>query len=117
MTYLDLSHSQRAFDRWRDTYNLERPHQALAMTTPASRYRMSNRAFPETLPAIEYSPDDQIRKVQDGGFIRLQGHKFRVGKAFIGSPVGLRQTNRDGVWDVYFCQQHVRRVDLAALSD
>ncbi len=34
---------------------------------PASRYRPSARAFPQRLPALEYGPDDQVRKVQQGG--------------------------------------------------
>jgi transposase InsO family protein len=50
----DLSHCQRRFDAWRKIYNLERPHEALDMQVPASRYTMSKQAFPETLPLIEY---------------------------------------------------------------
>ncbi|MGH2671036.1 MAG: IS481 family transposase, partial [bacterium] len=46
----DLPQCQREFDRWRDVYNLERPHEALALAVPASRYQPSPRAFPEVLP-------------------------------------------------------------------
>ena len=43
-----------AFDEWRDEYNLHRPHQALDMQVPASRYRPSGMAYCEQLPPIEY---------------------------------------------------------------
>ena len=115
MSYGDLLQCQQAFDRWRNVYNLERPHQALGMATPASRYQISSRAFPETLPAIEYGPDDQIRKVQEGGFVHFQGRTFRVSRGFKGLPIALRQTSQDGVWNVHFCQQQIHRIDLAAL--
>lgn len=31
--------AQTAFDRWRDIYNLQRPHQALDYQVPMDRYR------------------------------------------------------------------------------
>lgn len=36
---------QRAFDRWRRTYNQERPHEALGQRPPASVYAVSHRSF------------------------------------------------------------------------
>jgi transposase InsO family protein len=33
-----LQHAQRAVDGWRQEYNRDRPHQSLAMTTPAQRF-------------------------------------------------------------------------------
>jgi transposase InsO family protein len=52
--FTSLEHCQREFDRFRNRYNLERPHDALGLETPASRYRISPIPFPETLPPIEY---------------------------------------------------------------
>ena len=37
-----------------DFYNLQRPHHALDLNTPASRYTVSPRPFPETLPTVDY---------------------------------------------------------------
>lgn len=108
----DRSECQRRFDRWREIYNHERPHQALGMDVPASRYRPSARAFPETLPSVEYAPDLKVRKVGGEGRLSVAGKNFRIGRAFAGEPVGLRQTNVDGVIEVYFCQQHVYTIDL-----
>lgn len=39
--FADSGELQRAFDHWRMVYNLERPHEALDMAVPASRYQPS----------------------------------------------------------------------------
>jgi transposase InsO family protein len=108
----DLAHCQREFDRWRNIYNLERPHESLNMQVPAQRYRPSERNFPERLPDIEYAPHDQVRKVQAQGELSFQGHTFRICKALRGYPVALRPTTMDGQWQVFFCHQHVATIDL-----
>jgi transposase InsO family protein len=108
----NLVHCQTRFDQWRDVYNLQRPHQALAMAVPASRYHASPRAFPEALPSIEYGPDDIVRKVQAEGLISYQNRCIRLSKAFRGLPVALRPTSEDGILDVFFCHQKVAHIDL-----
>ena len=108
----DLAHCQREFDRWRDVYNLERPHDALGLAVPASRYRASPLTFPEVLPPIEYGPGDLVRKVAEGGAISYRNRPFRVGRAFFGYPVALRPTLVDGVLDVFFCHQKVAQINL-----
>jgi transposase InsO family protein len=112
--FRDCRDAQRHFDRWRDVYNTERPHRALAMQPPISRYAPSPRSLPPTLPPIEYAPDDDIRRVQWNGEIYLAGHRFRIGKAFHGYPVALRPTVIDGELEVFFCHQRVRRIRLDA---
>ena len=34
-----------------------------------------------------------------------------VGSALTGEPVALRPTRDAGLWDVYYCQQRVGRID------
>ena len=106
-----LGDVQASFDPWRDSYNFERPHEALAYQPPASRFQPSMRRFPSVLPPIYYDRDDEVRKVQDKGRISFRGRTLLVGRAFIGDPVGLRPT-ADGIWDVYYCHQRVATVDL-----
>jgi len=108
----DLLHTQQHFDAWRDDYNLHRPHEALAMEVPARRYQPSPRAFPEQIPPLEYAADLIIRKVRAGGRIRFQRHEARVGTPFIGEFVGLRATDADGVWIVYFGTLPLGRLDF-----
>lgn len=109
--FTDLAHCQRRFDRWRQVYNFERPHESLDMQVPAQRYRPSTRAMPASLPPIEYCAHDQVRCVSDKG-ISFRGQRFRICKAFKGYPVALRPTQIDGQWQVYFCHQHITTIDL-----
>lgn len=112
--FRDCRHAQQHFDRWREVYNTERPHHALTLQTPISRYAASPRSLPPTLPAIEYGPDDEVRRVQWNGEIYFRGACFRIGKAFHGQPVALRPTAIDGALDVFFCHQRIRRLYLNA---
>jgi transposase InsO family protein len=109
-----LAECQQAFDRWRRIYNHERPHEALQLDTPSSRYRASPRSFPETLPAIEYWPGDTVRKVDAAARISFKNRSWKIGKAFRGQQVALRQTGEDGLFHVYFCAQKVGVIDLRA---
>ncbi|MEQ8379423.1 IS481 family transposase [Parvibaculum sp.] len=108
----DLRHCQTAFDRWRLVYNCERPHQALDMDVPATRYRPSERSFPEALPPIEYGSEHKVRRVQQLGWINFKGKAFRLPKAFAGYPVGLVPTTDDGLWHVIFASRHIAEIDL-----
>lgn len=111
-TFDSLEHCQKSFNRWRSVYNHERPHEALAMAVPASRYQVSPREFLETLPPIEYGPGDLIRKVDHKGDISFRGKSFRIGKAFHRYPVALRPTLTDGLYNVFFCHQEVAQINL-----
>jgi transposase InsO family protein len=100
-----LAQWQQHFNTWRQIYNHERPHEALAMQVPASRYQPSRRAYPEQLPTIEYGPADIVRKVRHLGHIKYAGHDYHIGSAFYGLHVALKPTTKDGVFDVFFCHQ------------
>jgi transposase InsO family protein len=111
--FKDLQHCQRLFDRWRDVYNFERPHESLDMQPPAKRYRMSVRRFPGTLAPIEYGPADTVRHVQADGIIHFKGKNFHVCQALRGYPVALRPGQTDGSYTVHFCRQIVGSIDLS----
>jgi transposase InsO family protein len=107
-----LEITQQRFDAWRVMYNTERPHQALDQDVPASRYRLSPRPFPETLPSIEYGPDDIVRKVQDGGIVHFKNEEYRVSNSFKGYPVAIRPTSCDGVFDICFLKHVIGHIDI-----
>jgi len=111
--FKDLDDVQRRFTEWRHVYNFKRPHEALGMQTPASRYSASPRSMPSKLPEVVYGPDDIVRRVQEGGRITIYGRRLRVGKALIGHDVALRpRLDRDGVFDVYFCHHKLEPIEL-----
>lgn len=107
-----LAQWQLIFDQWRVVYNTERPHEALSMAVPASRYQPSQRRYPEKLPAIEYGLDDIVRKVRRFGHIKYEGREYHVGSAFYGLHVALRPTISDGLFDVFFCNHKIGKLDL-----
>ena len=110
-----LQETQQAFNSWRHEYNFERPHDALDLDVPASRYMPSLRSFPGVLPPIEYDEELEVRKVKENGSIKLKGGYAFVGKAFSGEPVGLREVG-NGIWDVYYCHQRIDHLDLNSPS-
>jgi transposase InsO family protein len=111
----DLDDAQHAFDTYRDLYNHERPHQALGLDVPVSRYRPSDRPYPEVLPAIEYDPTMEVRKVDSIGYIALHGQRHRISRALIGQPVALQiHPQNETQRIVYFCHHTVRTIDLRA---
>lgn len=104
---------QQAFDQWRAVYNHIRPHQALQMAVPASRYQPSPRRFPDALPSIEYGPDDTVAKVMSLGVVHLLGHTMHVSKALQGHYIAARPCDeQDGVYDLYFAHHRLARIDL-----
>lgn len=116
--FANLGEVQRAFDRWRTVYNCERPHEALALATPATRYRPSPRPYLEHLPPIEYGPDAMVYRVPVNGWLRIHGRRIKVSNALTGLPIGVRaHPDRDGVLDLYFCHQRFMRVDLRDRED
>ncbi|HPJ33399.1 MAG TPA: IS481 family transposase [Spirochaetota bacterium] len=114
---LDFSTMQNEFDRWRDIYNFERPHESLSMKVPGQVYCESKREYPEVLPQIEYSPGDKVLQVRDGGRIHYQGKGLRIGKAFTGEFVAIRPTINDHKIEVYYCNQLIKVIDLKMKYD
>jgi transposase InsO family protein len=109
--YSELQEWQSAFNIWRTLYNCERPHEALELAVPASRYTPSDRMFPETLPKIGYENGDILRKVDANGKISFKNTMYRIGIGMHGSPVALRETKEDGVLDVFYCHQKVKSIN------
>lgn len=104
---------QTAFDRWRQVYNFERPHDALAGKVPASRYAPSPRAFPDRLPDITYPEGACVRKVQHAGRISYKGRELRLPKALHGYPVALQPRPEDeSLIEVFFCTTPIAKIDL-----
>ena len=112
--FADLAEAERRLESWRHVYNHERPHEALGLSTPATRYRASPRDYRETVEPFDYAPDDRVRKVQQNGWITFQGRCVRLPKAFRGCPVALRPTERDGVFEVYYRHQFIAALDFQA---
>lgn len=108
----DLAHSQELFAAWRPIDNHERPHEALDLATPASRYTPSTRQMPAALSPIEYAPGDLVRTLKAKGELTWRNRTYFVGNGFAGQPVALRATLSDGLYELFFCHQRLGWIDL-----
>ena len=96
-----LRAQQRAFDRFRQEYNVERPHEARGQQPPASAYGPSPRPFPERLRELEYPHADAVRRVRSSGEIRWAGRLVYLSESLSGEPVGLTALD-DRHWQLAF---------------
>ncbi|TNC94368.1 MAG: transposase [Rhodocyclaceae bacterium] len=112
-SFENLDCAQHAFDHWRTIYNHERPHDALMLDTPGSRYQSSARCYPEGLPQIEYGPDDDVCVPKENGHFRWRGKQFKVSNALKGLPIALRpRPTEDGLFDLFFCHHRFGSINL-----
>lgn len=92
---------QIAFDSFQKEFNEERPHEALAMGTPARFYKPSERSFPKNLPEMEYGSGVDVRRVRSNGQIKWAGDFLYLSEALIGQLVGLKRIDNDQ-WSIHF---------------
>jgi putative transposase len=105
-----LATQQRAFNRFRQEYNHERPHQFLRGRTPGSLYRSSLRAYTGALPTLEYPGHFLVKRVTNAGTIRFKTRLVYLATALKAHRVGLEEVE-DGIWSLYFCDVLLGRID------
>ena len=108
----DLSDAQQQFDPFRAMYNHERPHEALDLNVPASRYLVSPRSFPESLPEYEYSSRFETRRTNPVGQFSFGGRVFKTSEAFQNDTIGLASTNEPDVFEVYYRRFPIGVIDF-----
>lgn len=78
---------------WLEQYRLEhnhiRPHEALDMQTPASRWRPSPRPYQPHPPAWQYPQGAWTLKVDNHGTIDIKDQPYRIAKSLIGQRVRI----------------------------
>jgi putative transposase len=97
---MNVLQQQMRFDTFVRRYNHERPHQALDMATPASRYQASPRPY-QGLEELDYPFHDWTAVVTRCGRICYQRRKINLSQVFAGQTVGVKQT-ADHIWLVSF---------------
>lgn len=115
--FATLADCQRRFDAWRSVYNRLRPHQALGMAVPASRYVPSPRPFADACPPPDYDEGETVLIVRQKGELRYRGKTLHLSKAFSGHRIAIRQNHHDNdKIDICFGAQCIKTVDLNALE-
>ena len=97
----NASAQQRAFNRFRQSFNWERPHEALGQTYPGEHYRHSERPYPSREPQMEYGADLEVRRVRKSGDIKWRGRFVYLNEALVGEPVSLQEVS-DRHWLICF---------------
>lgn len=84
-----LRAQQKAFDRFRDEYNWERPHQALKNKTPADLFCRSPRRYPLLVPQITYPRGTVTRHIRAQGEFRWHGRQVFLSNTLVGENVAF----------------------------
>jgi putative transposase len=97
---------QRRFERWRYTFNHERPHESLDQQTPADFYQPSGRRLNEHDRPIVYPSHYEVKIISTSGHLAHEGHHYHVGEMFAGKRVGLHR-NDAGQTELHFANVHL----------
>jgi transposase InsO family protein len=101
---------QARFDDFVQEFNCERPHEALAMKTPAELYSASPRSY-SGLPEIDYPLHDRDALVTGCGRICMHKKKINISTVMAGQRLGLKEVD-DGIWVVTFMTYDLGYIDL-----
>lgn len=86
-----LRQQQHAFNRFREEYNYERPHEALGQKPPGDFYTPSPRTYCARLPkSPDYDHTFHVRKVKHSGEIRWKANTYYITQALVGQYIGLK---------------------------
>lgn len=101
---------QERFDAFIAEFNAERPHEALAMQTPASQYAASKKTY-SGLPDVEYPLHDRDVLVTACGRICMHRKKINISTVLAGQRLGIKQVD-DAIWLVSFMTYDLGYIDL-----
>ena len=101
---------QAWLDEFRWEHNHVRPHEALAMRTPAAVWHRSERPYDPHPPRWEYAAGAKVLKVDCQGKLDAYGTRWKIAKALVGEWVQLERVGERVL--VYYCRTLIRELDL-----
>jgi transposase InsO family protein len=104
-----MAELQDQLDRFRDHYNVERPHQGIADDTPAERYDVAAPTMPSPEAPVEepsYPTHAIVRTVNRNGVFGFQGYAIGVGKRWGGKRVQVIELG--GIVHAYYGDRLLR---------
>jgi len=105
-----LAEQQARFDRFRNDFNDNRPHEALGQVPPTSRFHPSSRPYPSRIEEPWYDAEHAVRRVRPNGEIKWGGDLVFLSEALAGEPVGIAETE-PGDWLVRFADVELGIID------
>ena len=98
------------FDTFVQEFNTERPHEALAMRTPAEVYSASPTPY-RGLPELTYPLHDRDVLVTACGRICMHRKRISISHVLAGQRVGIKEVD-DGIWIVSFTHYDLGYIDF-----
>jgi putative transposase len=109
-----LGERQAHLDEWRNTFNHERPHEALGMKVPAAVYRSSDKPYTPGGSQYEYRKM-ATRRVQSRGYITWANQNIFLSTALARRDVGVEWV-AEGRFNVWFGRLHLGQIDSRTAS-
>ncbi len=106
-----LTEQQAALDVWRESFNCERPHEAIAMKTPAELYHKSPKTYTGTPDEIVYGNEYLRRRVNHKGIIKIEGLHLFISESLCGWHLGLKPIDAD-LLEAWFAGLFLGTIDL-----
>jgi len=106
----NILQQQAKFDTFLEEFNQERPHEALAMKSPADVYIASRRTY-LGIPQPHYPFHDQTVFVTSCGRLCLFRKKINLSTSLAGQAVGIKEVDQ-GIWLVSFMDYDLGYIDL-----
>lgn len=109
-----LGEEQAVLDTWRETFNEERPHEALGMRCPTEVYTRSPRAYNGPIDDLNY-PGMRPLRVTNAGCINLREQWIFISSALAGWSIGLEAIS-EAIWNVWFGRMRLGQIDTQTMS-
>jgi transposase InsO family protein len=107
---MNFLQQQARFDAFVKEFNVERPHEALAMKCPADVYLASPRPY-QGLPELTYPLHDRDVLVTACGRICMHRKRVNISTVLAGQRLGIKEVD-DGIWIVSFMHYDLGFIDL-----
>ncbi len=107
----NIYEQQQEFERYRQEYNEERPHESLGQITPSELYIKSTRKYPLRRKQPVYDSDLIVRKVKRSGEFSHRNGFYYICQLLEGKYIGIRET-KDGFMEVYYYDVLVARINM-----
>lgn len=108
----DMDDAARQLAAYRDFYNNKRPHHALGLDTPASRYVASERKFPDKIEKWEYPREYELRQIKETGYFTYGGQGYFLSEALGGRTVAVRPSSVKGCITLHYRQFKIASIDV-----
>ena len=105
---------QRKFDRFRQMFNHERPHEGLNNETPASLYHPSTIVLPRSFKEYVYPRGFLTRRVNNSGDISWHKGRVFISEVFRFEDLGMEMVAED-FYKVFFRDIEIGEFDVEAM--